>query len=129
PFLYDYAIKGFICESARTMKQFGAIKQLQDKCKRYVFVQPRKVRLPAIAKEPLERPLRAMTAQGPRVTVTRSDVVTAGAVIEFDLAVLEGGSITEGLLREVFNYGQFMGLGQWRSGSYGRFELVSLEEV
>ena len=66
------------------------VKQLQDKVKRYCFVRPRKVRLPAIAGQ-LERPLRAQTAQGPRVTVVRSDIVPAGSCISFELHVLRGG--------------------------------------
>lgn len=133
PFLYDYAIKGFLCEAARTIKQFGATKQLQDKFKRFSFVfgekGSRKVRLPKISDTPLERPLRAMTAQGPRVTVTRSDVVEAPAVITFTVKILDGGSITEGCLREVLGYGELCGLGQWRTGSWGRFRVLELEEV
>jgi hypothetical protein len=133
PFLYDYVVKGFLCESARTLKTFGAMKQLQDKFKRYVFVfgenGSRKIRLPQIAEMPLERPLRALTAQGPRVTVTRSDVVSAGAVLSFTIKVLEGTAINKACLSEVLSYGQFIGLGQWRSGSYGRFTVLELEEV
>jgi DNA topoisomerase VI subunit B len=127
-FLYDYAVKGFLCESARTLKQYGAVKQLQDKFKRYCFVLPRKIRLPEPT-EVLERPLRAMTAQGPRVALTRSDVVAAGTKLTFKVAVMDGGSITEKLLIEVLGYGRFLGLGQWRTGSYGRFELLKIDEV
>lgn len=133
PFLYDYAVKGFLCEAARTLKTWGTIKQLQDKYKRYVFVYgedgSRFVRLPAIDAEPLERPLRAMTAQGPRVTVTRSDVVKAGAKLDFRIKVIEGSGITETCLREVISYGELIGLGQWRSGAFGRIKLLNIEEV
>lgn len=145
PFLFDYAIKGFLSESARTIKQIGDVKQLQDKFKRYVFVKPRRIRLPKPGKiedfigKPMlivtdkgivcERPLRAMTAQGPRVTVTRSDVVLAGAVIEFQLHVIKGGSVTRKIIEQVLSYGEYMGLGQWRSGGWGKFTLLELEEV
>jgi DNA topoisomerase VI subunit B len=129
PFLYDYAIKGYLCEAARTVKEHGSIKQLHDKFKRYVFVKPRRIRLPKIADKPLERPLRAMTAQGPRVTVTRSDVVEAGADITFELVVFNGGGITLPVITDVLSYGELMGLGQWRSGGYGRFEIVSISQV
>lgn len=132
PFLYNYAIRGFLCEAARTVKQFGALKQLQDKFKRFCFVTPRRIRLPSPeADKPfavLERPLRAMTAQGPRVTVTRSDVIPAGTRIKFKLEVLEGSGITKGCIEKVLSYGKYMGLGQWRSGGYGQFEVVKLEE-
>ena len=129
PFLYDYVVKGFLCESARTLKQFGALKQLQDKFKRYVFVTPRRIRLPQIAEKPLERPLRAMTAQGPRVTVTRSDVVTAGARLVFQVTILDGAGITQKCLEKVLDYGKYMGLGQWRSGGFGRFKVIRVDEV
>jgi hypothetical protein len=32
-----------------------------------------------------------------------------------------GGAIDEALLREWFEYGQYSGLGQWRSAGWGRF--------
>lgn len=128
-FLFDYALKGFLCESARTLKQWGAMKQLQDKFKRYVFVTPRKIRLPEIDAEPLERPLRAQTAQGPRVTLVRSDQIAAGTELNFEIVVTPDGSgITEELIKQVLEYGQFMGLNQWRSGGYGRFEVVEFGE-
>lgn len=135
PFLFDYAIKGFLSESARTLKEADSegsdkkLKQLQDKFKRYVFVKPRRVRLPAIMDKPLERPLRAMTAQGPRVTVTRSDQIAEGARITFDLWVLHGGGITLPIIKDVLEYGGLIGFGQWRSGGYGRFDVVSIEEL
>lgn len=131
PFLYNYSVKGFLCEAARTLKQFGLLKQLQDKFTRYVFVFPRRIRLPKPDGEfaVLERPLRAQTAQGPRVTVTRSDVVPEGTKIKFTMDVLEGSGITQGCIEKVLSYGHYKGLGQWRNGGFGSFELVKLEEV
>jgi len=134
PFLFDYAVKGFLKESARTMKTYKVgkteVKQLQDKISRYCFVTPRKIYLGAIDSDhPLERPLRAMTAQGPRVTVVRSDRVHAGSKLIFQLSVLKGGQITHNMLADILAYGQFQGLGQWRSGSYGRFEVVRLDRL
>lgn len=127
-FIYDYMVKGFICESARTMKQHGALKQLQDKFKRYVFVMPRRIYIPEPT-EWLERPLRAQTAQGPRVALTRSDLIPAGTLLTFQLVVMAPGGIKRNLIEEVLDYGQYIGLGQWRSGSYGRFAVNSFEEI
>lgn len=127
-FLYNYLVKGFLTESARTLKTFGTLKQLQDKFKRYVFVGPRRIRLPEPAGV-LERPLRAQTALGPRVALVRSDYIEAGTELEFDVTVLDPSGITEGCLREVLSYGQFLGLGQWRTGSWGSFEVMSVDEV
>lgn len=133
-FVYDYFIKGFINHAARTLKEEGQIKQLQDKCKRYVFVSPRRVRLPAPNEEMLlpvlERPLRAETPQGPRVALTRSDYIKAGSEIQFDIQMLEQGNpLTEICIKKILGYGEFFGLGQWRSGGYGRFEIIEFVEI
>ena len=37
-FIYNYTLKGFLCEAARTLKEWGVVKQLQDKFKRHCFV-------------------------------------------------------------------------------------------
>ena len=155
PFLLDYMIKGFLCEAARRLKTGDTgggdeVKQLQDKVKGYVFLDRRKVRLPRpdsvkewgedeekplITYDPetkkfrCERPLRAQTAQGPRITVVRSDVILAGACIEFGLRVLRGGGVTRGILEDILSYGQFQGMGQWRTGGWGRFVVKTLEKV
>jgi hypothetical protein len=128
PFLYDYAVKGFLKEAARTARQFGLVKQLQDKFTRLVFIDTRRVRLPA-TEGVLERPLRADGPKGPRVTVVRSDVVKAGTVIEFGVKILDGGSLTEKILVHVLEYGEFIGLGQWRSGGNGRFKIVEVKKT
>lgn len=171
PFLFDYAVKGFLKEAARTLREYDpskkdgdeeaddpaaqeddeeedkpkkkakstSIKQLQDKVSRYVFVFPRKVffyprgaDLPRdkegnILFDNMERPLRAQTAQGPRVTVVRSDLIPADTEFSFQLHVLKGGQISKPILENIFQYGNYQGLGQWRSGGYGRFDLVKLE--
>lgn len=183
PFLYNYSVKGFMCEAARTMKEAeaegvgadpdeeteaeeteaeaeetedkkpakkkpakkkpgkkasGVLKQLQDKTKRYVFVFPRRIRLPApewdeetgrYKFQVNERPLRAMTAMGPRVTVTRSDIIPAGTQLTFFLVLLHGSGLTRGILTDCLEYGMFMGLGQWRSGGWGAFAVDSFEEA
>ena len=76
---------------------------------------------------PLERPLRTMTPKGERVTVSRSDFVNAGRQVKFTIGLLPN---RKGLNWEVIemafeHFGQHMGLGQWRSGGYGRFKLVT----
>lgn len=129
PFIYDYMVKGHLCEAARTLKVWGQLKQLQDKFKRYVFVRPRRIHLPGLLDEPLERPLRAQTAQGPRVTVVRSDVCAEGTEISYQLHVLETSGITENCLRDVLDYGGYIGYGQWRTGGWGAFEVLNLEEA
>lgn len=133
-FLYDYQIKGFIKEAGNVLKEVAGadgvkVGALRSKIDSYVFVFPRRIHFGCnILPEPLERPLRALTAMGPRVTLVRSDQIAAGTVLSFQLRVLPHKEITEALLRQLFDYGAFQGLGQWRNGSYGRFEF-ELEEI
>jgi hypothetical protein len=120
PFLYDYSIKGFLKEAASTFNGLRGVKNLRSKVEHFVFIEPRCIRLPAINGKPLERPLRAMTAQGPRVALTRSDVVAAGSQITFTIRIIDG-PISKALLCDLLDYGAFQGLGQWRNAGYGSF--------
>jgi len=130
PVLYDYVLKGFFKGAC------GALRRVSDtrsyKIKAYkkiidglVFITPR--RIPLILPEGeelgvLERPLRAQTAQGERVTLARSDTCPVGTTLEFTVTIL--GQVSEALLREWLDYGALLGLGQWRSAGWGRFEYT-----
>ncbi len=130
PILYDYVIKGFLkraCQSSRMMEdtRSGKLTSYRDKITNLVFVFPRQIPLILPAGEGLgilERPLRAETAQGPRVALARSDTCPVGTELRFEIHVL--GTITETHLREWLDFGQYYGLGQWRSGGYGRFSYM-----
>lgn len=127
-FIYDYMIRGFFKNAGNILKKQIGVKNLKSKINDQLFVFPR--RIPLDKQEPdgvLERPLRAMTMQGPRVTLARSDSVDAGVEITFTLKWLKGGDIKKKLLEDLLEYGQLSGLGQYRNGSYGRFEVVSKE--
>jgi hypothetical protein len=125
-----HQIRGFLkaAASAITGKELSAFKSKIDK---FVFVAPDVIELkldgqpikadPAMDTE--ERPLQAMTAQGPRVSLLSSEKLKKGVKIDFQLIVLPLGQreITEELLRSWFEYGEFQGISQWRNGGYGRF--------
>jgi hypothetical protein len=127
PFLYDYVIKGYLKDAC------GMISRMDDslakKVKAYkkvidglVFVEPRQI--PFVLSGEIgenTRPLRAETAQGPRIALACSETVPAGSRISFDLLVLADKIVPEELVRELFFYGRYRGLGQWRNASYGRF--------
>ncbi len=125
--MYDYCIKGLFKSACYQMRSVdGSVSAKLTAYKKridgLVFVYPRRIRLvlPEGKKMGvLERPLRAQTAQGERVALARSDSCPAGTMMTFEIEVL--GGIGEGLLREWLDYGRYMGLGQWRSGGYGRF--------
>lgn len=127
PVLYDYVLKGFFKGAC------GALRRVSDtrsaKIKAYkkiidglVFITPR--RIPLVLPEGeglgvLERPLRAQTARGERVTLARSDTCPVGTTLSFTVTVL--GQVSKALLQEWLDYGALLGLGQWRSGGFGRF--------
>ena len=130
--LYDYVIKGFFkdaCGMLRRSKKTRSSKILAYKkiIDGMVFPSPRRIPINLSGKlEVLERPLRAQTAQGERITVTRSDCAPIGSTIEFDLLIL--GGVSKILLEEWLTYGQLRGLGQWRNGGYGSF-AYEIEDV
>lgn len=138
-FLYDYSIKGFLKEAADIQRpSFLPLKNAKVKLENTVYVFPRRVPLlgadgkPVLLPnqgepnygKPIERPLRAMTMQGPRITVMRSDYVPAGTFLVCEIQVLDSSQIDERHLRICLDFGAFKGMGQFRSGSYGRFEYV-----
>ena len=125
PILYDYQCKGFIKEAGRIFNGLDDVKALRSKLDNLVFVYPRQIELhmPEGSKiEFLERPLRAETAQGPRIALARSEMLPKGTWFEIELEVFKG-PITEKILRKLFSYGSRKGIGQWRNGSYGRFNF------
>jgi hypothetical protein len=71
-----------------------------------------------------QRSLRAMTAQGPRVSLAKSEVVEAGAVLKFNIDVFPGSPLKEAHLKEMLAYGAWTGLGQWRNSQWGTFEYI-----
>jgi hypothetical protein len=128
PIIYDYMLKGFFKDACSMQTRIDG--SLSKKIKAYkkiidglVFVFPR--RIPLQLSGPitvLERPLRAQTAQGERVALAASDMAPEGSSIAFTIDVLEDATVTEEVLREWLNYGRYRGIGQWRNGSYGRFD-------
>lgn len=125
PILYDYQVKGFIKEAGRIFNGLHGVKALRSKLDNLLFVTPRQIPLiiPTGGKvEFLERPLRAETAQGPRVGLARSEMLPAGTCFTVSLEVYDG-PITEDIIRDLLTYGARKGIGQWRNGGYGRFEF------
>lgn len=76
----------------------------------------------------LQRSLRAKTAQGPRISLVKSEVVEAGATLEFTLKILKDSPLTEEVLKTLFDYGEFTGLGQWRNAGNGMFSTIIVKQ-
>jgi len=132
PFMWDYQIKGFLKESARAMARVGGSET--SKTKAYikiindcVFVYPRKIPLCYEGAEQgivgnMQRPLRAQTAQGERVTLANSETVPAGTTFDFEIKMLDVKF--EKLIRELLDYAQYKAFLQWRNSGYGRAEIT-----
>lgn len=129
-FIYSYMVLGFLKNSLQVLMENGVVKKIPAYKKwidGLVFIYPRKLYFGI--KEPdgtLERPLRAMTAKGPRVSVTRSDYLNEDRVIGFEIEVFKNSKgIDFDVIDKLLEYGRYQGLGQWRgSGRYGQFEVV-----
>ena len=131
PVIYDYAIKGFCKDACGMLRRVDGTesKKLTNFKKQIdglVFVKPRQIPVQVVGEIGiLERPLRAQTAQGERVALSRSESIQAGSSMAFTVKVL--GGISEKLLREWLEYGELRGLGQWRNGGYGSFTYEMTE--
>lgn len=128
PIIYDYQVKGFFKDACGSLRQADGtkskeLKAYKTKIDGLVFVSPRVIKLQLPAGGAIgvcERPLRADTAQGPRVSVCRSETVPVGTVIEFEVTAIAASMVP--LVKEWLGYGKLRGLGQWRNSGCGRFD-------
>ena len=72
-----------------------------------------------------QRPLRAQTPQGERVSLAMSEEIPAGASIEFEIVCLHEDH--EKAVREWLDYGKYSGIGQWRNSGRGRFTWEEIQ--
>jgi len=135
PVLLDYHIRGFFKDACGMLRRVDGT--LSKRVRAYrkivdglIFVQPRQIVLQMPGGEDvgiLDRPLRASTAQGERVSLARSEMCPARTEVSFTVVVLgpirERKNVlpVEELLREWLSYGQFHGIGQWRNAGWGAF--------
>ena len=125
PFLYDYQIKGFFKDACGML---GRVKTSESaKVKAYkkiidglIFVEPRQIPLMlGCDLTDCQRPLRAQTAQGERVSLANSEEAPPNTSIEFTIALFDNSH--EKMVREWLDYGKLRGIGQWRNSGKGRF--------
>lgn len=135
PGIPAYMVRGYFKAACKALRRVSgtrssgvrAYKQVIDTL---VFVHPWFIPLEVEGEITyIERPIRVDTPQGQRVATVRSDVCPAGSKLSFYVAVL--GLVSGKLLREWLDYGALQGLGQWRSGGFGRFtyEIVARREL
>lgn len=125
PYFYDYQIKGFFKDSCGMLRRYSGsasakIKAFKKIIDGNIFIEERKIVVntdkPITLKQ---RPLRASTPKGDRVALASSEVIAAGATMEFTILLLDDG--LKEVVKEWLNYGRWHGMGQWRNASWGRF--------
>lgn len=132
PLLWNYQIRGFFksaCSALRAIKgtKSSKLKAYKKQIDLRIFVfadeankAERKIPIKVSGEiGSCQRPLRAQTMQGERVTLANSESIPAGSSVEFDIVLLEPED--REMVEEWLDYGQFNGIGQWRNSGKGAF--------
>lgn len=131
PFIYDYQIKGFFKSACSAMSKVKGSKS--EKMKAFkknidlrIFIKDRINFIENITEiTECQRPLRCQTAQGERVSLAISEMINAGATVDFTICCLVDDDIDT--VKEWLDYGQYNGLLQWRNSGAGSFNWQELE--
>lgn len=136
--LKAYQVKGFLKGAAKALKDQLKLANYLSKVDNLVFIEERNILILKDGKpmkdadDFLERPLRAETAQGPRIALAKSEMVEKGWTAEFTVKVVENKATAKSvgmsmdIVRKLFEYGELKGLLQWRNAGYGSFETVEI---
>ena len=138
--LWDFHLRGFIKEACRFQIEMGDLEIAKTSISKavdtLVFVNPRKVYFAnpdGTVVQPsqltsMQRSLRAMTMQGERIALADSDLIQAGCWLGFTVEWFEGengkskiAKFNRDVITQCLDYGALKGMGQWRSGGFGRF--------
>lgn len=131
PFLYDYQIKGFFKDTCGGLKRVkgtvsSGIKAYKKEIDKLIFPQPRQIPFDFDGEIGYcQRPLRAQTMQGERVSLAISEQIPAGATVSFSIELFSDDH--EKAVREWLDYGKYSGIGQWRNSGKGRFTWEEIE--
>jgi len=138
--MMGYQIKGFFKGALLALKAQYKIAASKSKIDNLVFVEPRYIPITRNGQpmrdedDILERPLRAQTPMGERVSLAASELVEDPWQITIEVTMLpsNGTAKSEALsweaLETALDYGAYHGLGQWRNADWGRFTWERLEE-
>lgn len=131
PIVFDYQIRGFFKEACSMLKKVegtasSKLKAFKKEVDGLIFVEPRKIVLEGELGETCQRPLRASTPQGERVALSNSETMKAGTTAEFVVICFVDDDVK--LVLEWLEYGEWHGLGQWRSSGKGKFTYTAWDE-
>lgn len=132
PIMWDYQVKGFFKDSCGMLRKVtgsvsSKIKAYKKEIDGLIFVKERMIKINFDGKiGSCQRPLRAQTAQGERISLANSETIPAGCYIDFTVCCLCDAHINA--VREWLDYGELRGMGQWRNSGKGRFKWEELSE-
>jgi hypothetical protein len=159
PVLLDYQIRGFFKEAIKVLAEHYSTEHdiyppnVAGLVDHTLFVNPRRIRLvlPAgTAMTDLTRSLRSTDQKTGfvRVSLANSEVAPIGTDALFEVQLLQIGEPSKPKvgkdgktkmrssknflpddIRAALSYGKLLGLGQWRSGGYGRFEWTEVKSL
>ena len=148
-FLWDYQARGYFKESLAGLIELGIVDAVAGLSKwtvkravdTFVFIRQRRAYYKdadmKVIKESTvtrQRTLRGTTQQGERICLASSQELPIGTNVEFDIDILAGFNpkskmlIGPDAIIAALEYGSLKGLGQWRSGGWGRFSFEILEQ-
>ena len=132
PFFWDYQIKGFFKGACGFLKKADGylskgLKAYKKEIDGLIFPFPRRIRIENYGEiRECQRPLRAQTLQGERVSLAMSEEIPAGATITFEVRCLNAADVE--LVKEWLDFGELNGIGQWRNSGKGRFTWEELRD-
>lgn len=133
-YLSDHVVIGFMKAAAKALRRIKGTESSKVRAYRQVLndlvhVKEEKIYLELPDGEGFDelcRSLRASTPQGDRVALACSQTAPRGTKIRFTLQIVSGNesspAVSQTWLEEIFDYGAFLGFGQWRNAGHGRFE-------
>lgn len=130
PIFWDYQIKGFCKDACGMLRKVSGthsskLKAYKKEIDGLIFVRERKIPICYSGEmQTLQRPLRAQTAQGERVSLANSEMIAVGATLEFTIVCIKDDLMAS--VEEWLEYGALRGLGQWRNAGFGRFSWEKL---
>ena len=136
----DYQVKGFLKSALASLKGQLGVANPGAKVDKLIFVEPIYIPLVRDGKpileedDVLERPLRAQTMKGERVTLASSEMINDPWEFTMEVTLIPNNgtkasaAVTWDVVETALDYGMFNGLGQWRNASYGKFRWERIEE-
>ena len=129
-FVWDYQIKGMFKDACGMLRYISDSKSkkvtsYKKKIDGLIFINERKIFYKDADGNDItefdscQRPLRAQTMQGERVTLANSETIPEGSYIEFTIRTKDESLMPA--IKEWLDYGIDRGFGQWRNSGKGKF--------